>query len=75
MGSGDEQYVGLLRALEDAYPGRVVAYVGYNTELEHKVRVGAPSEPHRPARSCADASRHWLHCVSKGGGASYATRA
>ena len=45
MGSGDEEYVGLLRALEDAYPGRVVAYVGYNTELEHKVRVGATSEP------------------------------
>jgi len=56
MGSGDEEYVGLLRALEDAYPGRVVAYVGYNTELEHKVRVGATSEPRWRAHGCADAS-------------------
>ena len=61
MGSGDEQYVELLRGLEKAYPGRVVAYVGYSTELEHKVREragmradvpwGKAATPHAPVAS------------------------
>jgi len=41
VGTGDERYAGFLRRAEAANKGRVVGYVGFTTELEHKVIAGA----------------------------------
>ncbi len=41
VGNGDEKYASFLRAAENNNKGKVVGYVGFTTELEHKVMAGA----------------------------------
>ncbi len=40
IGNGDEKYASFLRAAENNNKGKVVGYVGFTTELEHKVMAG-----------------------------------
>lgn len=41
VGSGDEKYAQFLRGAENNNKGRVVGYVGFTPELEHKIMAGA----------------------------------
>jgi len=41
VGSGDEKYGSFLRHAENSNKGRVAGYVGFTSELEHKIMAGA----------------------------------
>eukprot|EP00283_Hemiselmis_rufescens_P004277 CAMPEP_0173428992 /NCGR_PEP_ID=MMETSP1357-20121228/7817_1 /TAXON_ID=77926 /ORGANISM="Hemiselmis rufescens, Strain PCC563" /LENGTH=737 /DNA_ID=CAMNT_0014393101 /DNA_START=137 /DNA_END=2353 /DNA_ORIENTATION=+ len=41
MGSGDPKYAEFMRAMEAQYKGRVCGYVGFSSEIEHKIIAGA----------------------------------
>mmetsp|Transcript_15598 Transcript_15598/g.35967 ORF Transcript_15598/g.35967 Transcript_15598/m.35967 type:complete len:737 (-) Transcript_15598:235-2445(-) len=41
MGSGDPKYAEFMRAAEAQYKGRVCGYVGFSSEMEHKIIAGA----------------------------------
>jgi starch synthase len=41
MGTGDEKHAQFLRGAEGSHKGRVVGYVGFTSELEHKIIAGA----------------------------------
>jgi len=41
MGNGERQYADTLRWGQQAYPGRVVGYVGFDPKIEHQIMAGA----------------------------------
>jgi starch synthase len=41
LGNGEEKYETLFRYLAAFYPGRLTAYIGFNTELSHLIEAGA----------------------------------
>ena len=40
LGSGDAKYESFFRSVEQTYPGRFCAYIGYSNELSHKIYAG-----------------------------------
>ncbi|MGN1001315.1 MAG: glycogen/starch synthase [Oscillospiraceae bacterium] len=41
LGSGDARYEGAMRGYEEAYKGRLCAYLGYSEPLAHRIYAGA----------------------------------
>jgi starch synthase len=41
LGNGEEKYENLFRYLAAFYPGKLGAYIGFNTELSHLIEAGA----------------------------------
>jgi starch synthase len=41
LGNGEEKYENLFRYLAAFYPGKLTAYIGFNTELSHLIEAGA----------------------------------
>lgn len=41
LGTGDEGYEKLLRELEQRYPGRISATIGFNEKLAHRIEAGS----------------------------------
>lgn len=41
LGSGEKEYEDFFRAMEEKYPGRVVAWIGFNPELARQIYAGA----------------------------------
>jgi starch synthase len=41
LGNGEERYENLFKYLAAFYPGKMAAYIGFNTELSHLIEAGA----------------------------------